>query len=227
MRVWVTRDEPSDGPLSSALRSCGLGVVLEPVLERRVVAGAMEAIGRLRPDDWLVLTSPYAIEAFAEVAGQAARIPRVAVVAEPSRCAAEGRGLRVELVSPGRDGRSLFRELRRRITRGKVCYPRSSQAEVPPSWPGVELRCPVLYETITRSFNRKVVGGVDVVSVASASAVRAVGPVDLPFASIGPSTSAEIRSMGGEPWVEAPEPSFESLAEAIAAQATDSRHQRA
>ncbi|MBN2563776.1 MAG: uroporphyrinogen-III synthase [Phycisphaerae bacterium] len=222
MKVWVTRDEPPDGPLSTALRGAGLDVVLEPVIEKRVVGDPSEAIRRLGPNDWLVLTSPYAIEAVVALVGDAARIPRVAVVAEPSRRAAEDRGLRVELVGPGGTGKSLFRELRAEATRGKVCYPRSSLAAVPEPWPGVELDCPVLYETCTRAFSPDVVTQVDVLSVASPSAVRAVGPLDLPFASIGPTTSAAIREIGREPWVESPSPSFESLASAIVHQADQS-----
>ena len=216
MRVWVTRDESPDGPLSTALRNRGLQPVLEPVLQRRVTADADEIIGGLGPDDWLVLTSPYAIEA---AACEAARIPRVAVVAESSRRVAEAHGMRVELVSAAGDGKSLFRELREEVTSGTVCYPRSSLAAVPESWPGIELRCPVFYETATCAFNRDVVQSVDVVSVASPSAVRAVGPLDLPFASIGPSTSAALHEIGREPWVEAPSPSFDSLAAAIVAHA--------
>lgn len=227
MRVWVTRDEPDDGPLSTALRANGLVTVLEPVLERHVVAGATEAIAQLGPDDWLVLTSPYAIETVAAIAGEAARVPQVAVVAEPSRRTAEALGMRVELVSTAGDGKSLFKELRAKVTSGQVCYPRSSLAVVPESWHGVRMHCPVLYETSARTFDRDVFGCVDVVSVASPSAVRAVGPVDLPFASIGPTTSVAIRQIGRQPWVEAPAPSFDSLAAAIAAQANDSRHHRA
>jgi uroporphyrinogen-III synthase len=224
MRVWVTRDEENDGPLSAALRACGLHVVLEPVLEKRVVADAREIVGALGPDDWLVLTSPYAIEA---AACRAARIPRVAVVGESSRRLAEAKGLRVELVSSQKHGQSLFEELRTRVSGGVVCYPRSSLAAVPEPWAGVELRCPILYETAARAFDRSVTERVDVVTVASPSAVRAVGAVDLPFASIGPTTSAELRRMGREPWVQAPQPTFNSLAAAIAAQAGDSRHHRA
>ena len=108
-RVWVTRDEGSDGPLSAALLAHGLQAVLEPVVTRRVIADPAEAVGQLGPDDWLVLTSPYAIEA---AACPAARVPQVAVVAEPSRRLAESLGLRVNLVSSGGDGRSLFAELR-------------------------------------------------------------------------------------------------------------------
>jgi len=224
VRVWVTREESDDGPLCTALRQHGLEPVLEPVLMRRVVDDAGEVVAQLGPDDWLVLTSPYAIEA---VAGEPARVPRVAVVGEPSRKAAEARGFRVALVSSGGDGRSLFAELRTRATTGKVCYPRSALVDAPPAWPDIEMISPVLYETVSRPFDRTVIERVDVVSLASPSAVNAIGPVDLPFASIGPTTSKALRAIGSEPWVEAPDRSMESLAEAIAAQAKDSRHHRA
>ncbi|MBU0717098.1 MAG: uroporphyrinogen-III synthase [Planctomycetes bacterium] len=213
MRVWVTRDEGSDGPLCTAFRQAGLEAVLEPVLERRVVDDCAEAVSRLTADDWLVLTSPFAINA---VAAEPARVPRVAVVAESSRRAAELRGFRVELISSGGDGKSLFEALRRTVSRGRVCYPRSALVTPPACWAEVELTSPVLYETVPRAFNHDVTGSVDVVSVASPSAVNAIGPVDLPFASIGPSTSTALRQLGIEPWVEAPQPSFESLARVIA-----------
>jgi uroporphyrinogen-III synthase len=217
LKVWVTRDEPVDGPLGRALRDAGLEAVHEPVIEKHIHHQATGDIGRLGPDDWLVLTSPYAIEAVMTIAADAARVPRVAVVAESSRRVAETHGLRVKLVSPGGDSASLFDELRRRATGGHVCYARSSLAEVPQGWSGVTLQCPVLYETGPRAFDRAVIGRVDVIAVASPSAVQAIGPVDLPFASIGPTTSAALRQIGLEPWVEASVPSFESLAEAIAA----------
>lgn len=212
MRVWVTRDEPADGRLCTALRNVELNPVLEPVLERRVVDDAAEMIRRLGPDDWLVLTSPYAINA---VAAEPARVPRVAVVSEPSRRAAEARGFRVELVSSKGDGRSLFQELRARFTQGRVCYPRSALVVPPKPWPGIEMLSTVLYETVPRAFDRGVIARVDVVAVASPSAVEAVGPLDLRFASIGPTTSAALKRLGREPWVEAGQPSFESLAQAI------------
>ena len=217
MIVWVTRDEPPDGPLSTALCNAGLEVVHEPVIEKRIchTGRAAKAISRLSADDWLVLTSPFAIEAAMTVAGEAARIPRVAVVAEPSRKAAEAHGLRVALVSPGGDGKSLFAELRKQATGCRVCYPRSSLVNAPDAWSGISLESPVLYETGPRVFDRDVINRVDIIAVASPSAIRAIGPVDLPFASIGPTTSAAVRETGREPWVESPSPSFESLAAAI------------
>lgn len=215
MRVWVTRDEPNDGPLSAALRAHGLVAVTEPVVERRIVPETLSFIDRLGRDDWLVLTSPFAIQA---AACDAARTPRVAVVGEVSRQVAETHGMRVELVGDG-DSDSLFSRLREIAHTGRVCYPRSSEAEPREAWAGVELNCPVLYETTARAFDAGVMERVDVAAVASPSAVRAIGAVDLRLASIGPTTSAAIHAIGCEPWLEAPRPSFDALAAAIADQA--------
>ncbi len=238
MKVWVTRDEEPDGPLSTALRAVGLTVVHEPVLKRSVVNDAAEVISKLGPRDWLVLTSVYAIEA---VAREPARVPRVAVVSESSRRAAEAEGFRVELVSPGGDGKSLFAELRKKATQGKVCYPRSSLAKAPDPWQEVELLSPVLYENVARDFDQSVIDRVDIVSVTSPSAVKAIrapsasaGRFSRPgaarptlrglrFASIGPSTSAALRRFDIEPWVQAAERNFESLAISIASMSGDSR----
>jgi uroporphyrinogen-III synthase len=224
VKVWVTRDEPADGPLSAALRDAGLEPVLEPVITRRVLTDARSHIAALGPDDWLVLTSVYAVEAVAVEGGCAAR---VAVVGEASRRAALARGLRVELVSADGTGAGLFRELPERAAGSTVLYPRSSLAEEPRLPPGFRFISPILYETVRRAWRTGIVHRVDVIAVASRSAVHAVGTIDLPFASIGPTTTAALRLAGIEPWVEAAEPSFEALARAIADQGASSRSQRA
>lgn len=224
VKVWVTRDEESGGPLSTALREVDLQPVLEPVLERHVLTDAADSLAQLGPDDWLVLTSAYAVNA---VHTELARIPRVAVVGEPSRLAAESKGFRVGLISGRGDGKSLFEELRGKVGGGTVCYPRSASVWPPKSWPGVDLISPILYETTPRDYDRSVVERVDVVSVGSPSAVDAVGVVNLPFASIGPSTTKALQRLGIEPWVEATHRSFASLARAIADHESSSRHQPA
>jgi uroporphyrinogen-III synthase len=55
------------------------------------------------------------------------------------------------------------------------------------------------------------------VALASPSAVKAIGRVNLPLASIGRVTSKAIRDLGLAPHVEADPPSFAALAGAIAA----------
>lgn len=214
----MTRDEKPGGPLSTALRGVGLTAVHEPVLSRRVVNDTTDALGRLDADDWLVLTSVYAIEA---VAQEAASVPRVAVVGEVSKNAATTRGFRVEHVSTGGNATSLFDELHAIVTTGRVCYPRSSRVKPPETWADVELISPVLYETLARPFDKAVVSRIDAACVTSPSAIDAMNlsGIDLSairLASIGPTTSARVRALNLEPWLEAPHSSFASLAAAIA-----------
>jgi uroporphyrinogen-III synthase len=201
--------------MSAALRAAGLEPVLEPVIARRALGDARDEIARLAPDDWLVLTSVYAVQAAGVEGGCAAR---VAVVGAATRRAAQARGLRVELESADGTAAGLFRRLADVARGATVLYPRSSLAEAPGLPADVRLVSPALYETVARPWRREVVDEVDVVAVASPSAVRAVGKVDVPFASIGPTTTAALGEAGIDPWVEAAEPSFESLARAIADQ---------
>lgn len=214
MNVWATRDETSDGPLCVALRGAGLGVVHEPVIRRSVVDGwDVDAVSSLDQTDWLVLTSVFAIEVVA--AATQSRTPCVAVVGDRSREAASGAGFRVELVASDGGAAGLFAELRERVSSGSVCYPRSSLAKVPPPWGDVKVRSPLLYETTSRVFDRSVVDRIDVVAVTSPSAVRAIGRIDRPFASIGPTTTAALTELGIRPCVEASIPTFDALASAI------------
>lgn len=224
MRVWVTRDEAENGPLCVALTHAGLDPVLEPVLQRTTITDAAEDLARLEPDDWLVLTSIYAVGA---VAVGPARVPRVAVVGEKTHSAAIARGFRVELVSPDSTRDGLFRALRDRVDCGIVCYPRSSLAKAPKAWSGVTMRSPILYRTEQRDFDRSTIERVDMISVTSPSAVDIIDSTDRPFASVGPTTTRALQKKGIGPVVEASDRSFESLASAIADYDRASRHHRA
>lgn len=213
MRVWVTRDEDEDGPLGRALTAAGLSPVHEPVIKRHIISDAADAIGQLGTDDWLVLTSPFAVRC---IAPEPARVPRVAVVGESSKREAQARRFRVELVCGEGGADALFDRLREIAQDGVICYPRSSLATPPTPWPQISLVCPVVYNTWPVKYDRTIVERVDVVSVCSASAVMAVGVVNLPYASIGPSTSTALRELSISPWVEAEYTEFASLASAIA-----------
>lgn len=213
MRVWVTREEEDDGPLCTALRERGLVPVLEPVFERAILSDLDDELRQLSREDWLVLTSVFAIE---HIAVEPARVPRVAVVGQPSRKVASSRGLRVQLVGPGPGSEKLFKQVLPLARNHKLLYPRSSLAKVPWVPPDVDLRAPVMYETRPRSYNRNRLKKIDVIAVASPSAAKAVGGKDRPIASIGPTTSSALREMDVEPWVEAKSPTFEALAQAIA-----------
>ncbi len=187
--------------------------VLEPVIGRRVVNECSDEVAGLGPDDWLVLTSPYAIEV---VAREPARVPRVAVVGEPSARRARELGFRVELVGEG-TGESVWQELLPRATGRAICFPRSSKVTPPDAPVDVELTSPVLYETAAREFDHAVLERIDIIAVASPSAVEVIGELlrRRPVASIGPVTSAAVREHGVEPALEALESTFPALAKAI------------
>lgn len=219
--VWVTRDEPADGPLCQALRTAGLRPVLHPAITRRIVADISGALAALAPDDWLVLTSEFAIRA---IPAQAVRC-RVAVVGEPSRAAAESRGLRVARLSPDSTGEGLWRSLALDPAgAARILYPRSSEAPPPPDIPGVRMNAPVFYETLARPIDPRRIAGITIAAVASPSAVAPVlsSAPSIRCASIGPTTSTALRRRGVEPWAQASEPTFPALARAIADQLTAS-----
>ncbi len=223
LRVWVTRDEELDGPLASVLESKGFRPVVEPVVVHRFLSDGTADLAKLGPSDWLVLTSPYAADC---VNGSLARVPKVAVVGDVSKEHALRRGFRVELVGPARTAEGVFNALREMVSVGTICYLRSSLATPPQPWADVVVVSPIMYETKPRPFDRSVTSRVDMVAVTSPSAVESIGFVDLPFASIGPTTSAALNKIGINPMVEAATRSLESLADAIARH-TESLHHRA
>jgi uroporphyrinogen-III synthase len=226
LRVWATRDEPAGGPLCQALEAAELTAVHEPVLARSVVSDARAEIERLGPEDWLVLTSPYAVRTIDLEAARRSGA-KIAVVGPSTGAEVEGRGLIVDLMGPG-EGSGLFEMLAVWAQGRTLCYPRSSLVEPPELPDDIVVISPIIYENAPRDYDRSVIGRVDVVAVASASAVRVIGRIDKPYASIGPATSKAIRELELEPWTQAAEPSFEALARAIVDQsARDSGSQRA
>ncbi len=215
-RVWVTRDEEEGGELCTALSGAGLVPVWHPVLARRLCGDVLDVVGGLAADDWLVLTSRYAIEAIPSGVVRS----RVAVVGRASADAARAKGWRVERESPDGTGRGLWDSLRADPEGAtKMLYPRSSLAPIPRGIPGVRLVAPVLYETDERRFDPRVAREVDVVSVASPSAVEVICEVVDGLgrvAALGPTTAAALREYGVEPWLELKNATFEEYAGAIA-----------
>lgn len=224
-RVWVTRDEPADGSLTTALRGRGLRPVWQPVLRRQLRPDALEALRSIQPGDWLVLTSPFAIDSVAALSE--VRGARLAVVGEASRQRAAELGLHAELMGSEPDAESLFTALGDRVGSGRVLYAHSAASpararEFRDNW----IDC-VLYDTIALAYDRAILDRVDIVTVASPSAVRALGTIARPFASIGRTTTAAALALGNSVAVEAARPTFAALADAIAAASQPSRDQRA
>ncbi len=236
MRVWVTRDELPDGPLSSALGALGLGVIHAPVIKRSLVADPAALLADMRDGDWLVLTSPFTIRSIpADIAARA----NIAVVGEASRMAADERGFTVAFSPSTPTGESLFQELAARViaagsTIGKsgpgnavrIWYPRSAAADAPTLPNSITCISPILYETAPIAYDKTLTCEADMIALASPTAVRSIDTIDASCACIGPTTTAALAARGITPAVIASRPTFKELAAAIQT-FRESRHQRA
>jgi uroporphyrinogen-III synthase len=214
-RVWVTRVEGENGELATELRQCGLMAVVEPVLEMHLVHTTLDDVAQLHPDDWLVLTSPFAIRSVAPVI---ASNQRIAVIGQSSATLAQSLGLIVQLVSPTTNANGLWKHLACQEPRRNICFPRSSLASIP-RIDGLHIHAPVLYSVVPRDFDLKVVSRSDVVTFTSSSAVLSVmkrlEKLEIPAVSIGPSTSLVLRHKGVAALVEAEKRTLHSVAIAV------------
>jgi uroporphyrinogen-III synthase len=98
--VVVTRAEPSDGPLSSQLRSLGLKVLLWPTIQ--ITSGdtgeLQEALRRIQDFDWIVFTSRHGVvPVLAQLPAQPPHL-KVAAVGSATAQVLRQRGWRVDLV---------------------------------------------------------------------------------------------------------------------------------
>ena len=236
MRVWVTRDESPDGPLSTALGALGLGVIHAPVIKRSLVVDPAALLADMQDGAWLVLTSPFAIRSIpADIAARA----NIAVIGDASRKAAHERGFNVAFSPSTPTGAALFRELAAMVTpvgpsterpapgnAVRIWYPRSAAAD-PPTLPD-HITCisPILYETAAIPYDKKLTASADMIALASPTAVRSIDSIDAPCACIGPTTTAALIERGVTPAVIATQPTFKDLAAAIQS-FRESRHHRA
>jgi len=134
-RVLVTRAEPPQGPLASALAARGARVLHWPVYRVVIARGLARrrwAAG-LHRFDWLVFASAHAVDAVrawgapAVLDGQLR--PRVAVVGAATAAAARAAGWRVALRAPESNGAALAAALIARGAAGaSIALPASSLA---------------------------------------------------------------------------------------------------
>jgi uroporphyrinogen-III synthase len=130
--VVVTRDEPSDGPLSSQLRQLGLGVLSWPVV--RVGApqdGAPfeDALARAAHYDWIVFASRHAVQAVTSRLRATPVGVRVAAVGAATAEALRAQSWRVHVVPGEASAAALVAALAPMMEHGtRVLFPASSRA---------------------------------------------------------------------------------------------------
>ncbi len=245
LRVAVTRDEPSDGALSDALRRAGLepigcAVLCEaPAPEPERLARAARELGRY---DWLVVASVRAI-----VALSAARDgepwpagPRTAAVGARTAAALIAHGAATPLLAPREGAQPLITALREADdwTQRRVLLPRAREGShelgIALRNFGARVEEVVAYCTVERAADEILAAwnsaSADAVVVASPSAarslVRAVGPDTLrrldSVVAIGSTTAMALVSLGVQAVVP-PRADFESVAELLSERTPSTR----
>jgi uroporphyrinogen-III synthase len=234
--VVVTRDEPADGPLSSALRGLGLAVLAWPVLRilpPEDVKPLAQALERAAQFDWMVFASQHAVQAVTE------RLPapppgvRLAAVGERTAEALRERGWPMQVVPAEASAAALVEALTPHITRGtRVLFPASSRS-LPTLPAGLERlgaqvltveayrthACPLDVGTCRADIEREAVGAVTFTSPSAVEELdRALGPpyfqrllAAASTVALGGTTARAIAAHGIEPVLAQP-PTLQGLA---------------
>ena len=207
MRVLLTRPEGRNEELAARLADEGFEVVVRPLVRTERIDGPPI---RAKAYDWLVLTSPTAVEAlFERLEGD---LPPVAAIGPGTAEALAARGVEAALVPSRSTQEGLVAEFPRPA--GRVLFAgaegardllvRELDADFVP-----------LYRVVAQA--AEPLPDVDLVVLASGSAARAFAALGRPAlcVSIGPSTSAEARRSGLEVVAEAAAHDRDGLVEAV------------
>ncbi len=235
--------------LAERLEALGADVVrlpaiaLAPVESNGRFRQAINDIGRF---DWVFFTSPEGIHWFRRMLAGARRDLRIlhgchiGAIGPKTSASIERLGIHVDFLPRAFSQDGMVHELRRRKLAGKralILSARDSRDVLEQGLraEGMEVLKVPLYQTVVphdlaRRVRAAFTRPVDYVTVTSSSCVEHLVSAlraarlgaavrRLPFASIGPVTSATVRRHGGRVAVEAPSATIEALAEAIAASA--------
>lgn len=244
LRVVVTRSRTQAGRFSRLLSAAGASPVEVPTIEIRPRDDAAMRDAALAVDgyDDLVFTSPNGVRAFSDAMIAAGRSPsaasvRVCVVGPATARVAAARGWAVSLV-PERDfvAESVVSMMAPNAAGRLVLFPRAARARAVVEdglrAAGATVDIVVAYEALPCEAGRQALrdaldAGVDLVTVASSNTARFLDRlvededrarlVAVPFASIGPITSATVRELGYRVAVEASASTLPGLVEAIVA----------
>jgi len=237
--VAVTRDGDPNDPLAVGLRVQGAEVRLWPTLAFRASddpAALTDALSRLDSFDWVVFTSARAVDVvMAEhPAPPGPSGPEVAAVGAATAGRLRERGWSASVV--GGDGAESLVEAvadTRDLTGSSVLFPAASRARDTLSSGlaahGARVERVEVYRTVLSPPDTDMVradldGGVDAVTFASPSAVRAlessVGELrgalqTRPAVAIGPTTARALRERGVECVVRARDTSIQGLIQAV------------
>lgn len=244
-RILVTRASDKAAELAGRLEALGAEVEQLPAIELVPVKqnGLLrEAMHELPDTDWVFFTSPEGIAWFARSLKPYRRDLRslsgchIGAIGPKTAAAIEAAGLHVDFVPSRFSQEGMVRELPRRVLRGKRALILSAEEsrdvlETGLRRQGMAVTKVPIYRTVipnalTGRISTAFSAPFDAVTVTSAScvdhlwqALKAAGKPSLfarlPFASIGPVTSAAVRAHGGRVIAEAKTSTVEGLVETL------------
>ena len=238
--VAVTRARAQASRLAERLRGLGAEVVVAPVIRTEALPGPVPDLASY---DLICFTSPNGVEALFEridAAGLDARAfpdsaqTRIAAIGPATARALRERGIRTDVMPSQAVGEALAEALADlSVTRALVVRAREARDVVPDALRahGAQVDVEPVYETVVQELTSEQVAAVaaaDFITFTSASTVRnflesvgsttawlELGESRPQVVSIGPVTSAELRSRGIEPQREAEVHDIDGLIAAI------------
>jgi uroporphyrinogen-III synthase len=131
----VTRSEAADGPLSSALRSLGLPVLLWPAVAVEIAErGPLEkALERAASFDWIVFASRHAVAAVTQILPTAPPGVRIAAVGQATAQVLRQRGWPVDLLPADANAAALVDAFAAAVTGGATAASGGADAPRPGS----------------------------------------------------------------------------------------------
>jgi uroporphyrinogen-III synthase len=237
-RILITRSRQQGSELAAQLAALGATPILIPTIEIAPPASYApldEAIAHLKQYDWLIFTSANAVAAFRSRT-PSTDTPKVAVIGPSTAKAARSAGLKVDLVPKQAVAESLIEALLPTIGPGaRILLVRAATARdlLPESLlrAGADVTIAEAYRTVVPTESIEALRALflsdppDAVTFTSSStatnlvalleAANLTLPPSIVRASIGPITSATLRTLGLAPTLEAPEATTASLAAAL------------
>ncbi|HWW96585.1 MAG TPA: uroporphyrinogen-III synthase [Edaphobacter sp.] len=238
-RILITRTRHQASDLAAQLEALGATTILIPTIEIAPPASfaALDAaLTCLRTYDWLVFTSPNAVEAFHRRAQflHLTQLPRhIAVIGPATFNAANAIGLTVDLLPPQYIGESLAEALLPEAPGKSFLLVRAAEARdtLPQALTAAgaivtiaEAYCNQLPAESMQALQTLFAAPEtypDAITFTSASTARNLCalleaanlslPPNITLASIGPITSQALRDLGHEPTIEAAEPTIPAL----------------
>src|SRR6266478_7483283 len=242
-RILITRTRHQASDLATQLEALGATPILIPTIEivpPTSFAALDAALTCLRTYDWLVFTSPNAVEAFHRRAQflHLTQLPKhIAAIGPATLNAANVIGLTVDLIPPQYIAESLAEALLPEAPGKSFLLVRAAEArDILPE----TLTAAGATVTIAEAYRNQLPPDSlqalqtlfaspetypDAITFTSASTARNLCalleaanlalPPNITLASIGPITSQTLRDLGHEPSIEAPEPTIPALIHAI------------